>query len=394
MGRGASVDGQLNEGRVVNLEQFRSAFPITGQRAYLFSGAMTPACDRTEAALQEWVRQWKARPLPAYDASFGQIASLRAAIAELFGIDQTRVSIADNTSRASNTAIRLLRCRPGANVVFDDTTYPSSRYPWLTLTQATPRVAIREPGETYTDAVVRCIDSDTIAVSVSHVAPLTGVRHALPPLAEAAHRHGAALIVDVAQTAGVVPIDIDAEGVDMAVGTTMKWLLGPPGIGFLCVRTEYLESTPGLDLGYMAVEVEGEDWPQATLPPLWPDSRRLELGMPSLPVLMPAVAGIELLLEVGIAAVDRQVAELVTHCMDGLGELGISVRTPSDPDQRAGVIAFDLPEAYELAAYLAGIGVDVGGYNFGLGRIDPHAFNTVEDIDRCLAGIREFTVRS
>jgi selenocysteine lyase/cysteine desulfurase len=80
--------------------------------------------------------------------------------------------------------------------------------------------------------------------------------------------------------------------------------------------------------------------------------------------------------------------------MDGLGELGISVRTPSDPDQRAGVIAFDLPEAYELAAYLAGIGVDVGGYNFGLGRIDPHAFNTVEDIDRCLAGIREFTVRS
>jgi len=198
----------------------------------------------------------------------------------------------------------------------------------------------------------------------------------------------------VAQTAGVVPIDLDAEGVDMAVGTTMKWLLGPPGIGFLCARTEHLESTPGLDLGYMAVDVAGEEWPQATLPPLWPDSRRLELGMPSLPVLMPAAAGINLLLEVGIEAVERQVAELVTYCMDGLVELGISVRTPSDPKERAGVIAFDLPEAYELATHLARIGVDVGGYAFGLGRIDPHGFNTIEDIDRCLGGIREFTSRS
>ncbi len=394
MGRGGLVASQLNEGSVVNLEQFRSAFPITGQRAYLFSGAMTPACDQTQSALQEWMLQWESRPLLAYDASFGQIAELRATIADLFGIDQTRVSIADNTSRASNTAIRLLACPPSANVVFDETTYPSSRYPWLTMAQATPRVAIREPGETYTDAVVRCIDPDTVAVSVSHVAPLTGVRHTLPPLAEAAHRHGAALIVDVAQTAGVVPIDLDVEGVDMAVGTTMKWLLGPPGIGFLCVRAEYLESTPGLDLGYMAVEVAGEEWPQATLPPLWPDSRRLELGMPSLPVLTPATAGIKLLLEVGIETVERRVVELVTHCMYGLGELGISLRTPSDPKQRAGVIAFDLPEAYALAAHLAEIGVDVGGYDFGLGRIDPHAFNTIEDIDRCLAGIREFTARN
>jgi selenocysteine lyase/cysteine desulfurase len=263
----------------------------------------------------------------------------------------------------------------------------------MTLTSVTPRVAVREPGETYTDAVVRCIDGDTVAVAVSHVAPLTGVRHALPPLAEAAHRHGAALIVDVAQTAGVVPIDLDAEGVDMAVGTTMKWLLGPPGVGFLCVRSEYLKDTPGLDTGYMALEVEGERYPQATLPSFWPDSRRLELGMPSLPVLMPAVAGIRLLLEVGLETIDRQVTGLVTQCVEGLAELGIPVRTPADPAERAGVIGFELPEAFELAAYLAEAGVDIGGYDFGLGRIDPHGFNTVEDIDRCLTGIREFASR-
>ncbi len=378
----------------MNIDDFRSAFPITRERAYLFSGAMTPASDRTERALQDWVTLWRSRPLVSYDAAFQQIEKLRAAIAGLFGIDATRVSITDNTSRASNTAVRLLECSPGANVVFDETTYPSSRYPWLRLTGAAPRVAVRKDGERHSEAVVRCIDDHTVAVSVSHVAPLTGVKHDLRAIADAAHRHGATLIVDVAQTAGVVPISLDEEGVDMAVGTTMKWLLGPPGVGFLCVRDEYLDNSSAVDLGYMALDVAGEEWPQDALPPLWPDSRRLELGMPSLPVLNPAVAGIELLLEVGLDAVQQQVEMLVGRCIDGLAEVGIAVRTPADPADRAGVVAFDHPRARELALRLATAGVDIGGYDFGLGRVDPHAFNTVEDVDRFLDGVRTFAGRA
>lgn len=374
----------------MNIDEFRSAFPITRERAYLFSGAITPASDPTERALQDWVTLWRSRPLVSYDAAFAQIEELRSAIGGLFGIAATRVSIADNTSRASNTAIRLVKCPSGANVVFDETTYPSSRYPWLRLTEAVPRVAVREPGERHSEAVVRCIDDHTAAVSISHVAPLTGIKHDLRAIAEAAHRHGATVIVDVAQTAGVVPIDLDDEGVDMAVGTTMKWLLGPPGVGFLCVRDDHLDDTSAVDLGYMALDVAGEDWPQAAVPPLWPDSRRLELGMPSLPVLSPAVAGIRLLREVGLDAVHQQVEGLVGRCISGLTELGIGVRTPADPDDRAGVVAFEHREARGLAVRLAEAGVDIGGYDFGLGRVDPHAFNTVEDIDRLLDGVRAF----
>ena len=378
----------------MNIEEFRTSFPITRTRAYLFSGAITPACDQTAAALSEWTHHWESRPLVNYGAASHQIALLREAVARLFGIDAARVSLTDNTSRASNTAVRLLAGSGRTNVVVDETTYPSSRYPWLALTDVTARVAVREPRETHTEAVIRCIDDETVAVSVSHVSPRTGLRHHLRPIADAAHRHGAALIVDVAQTAGVLPINLDDEGVDIAVGTTMKWLLGPPGVGFLCVREQYLAETRGLDLGYMALDVEGESWPQDKLPQLWPDSRRLELGFPSLPVLSPAVAGIELLMKLGMDKVDRQVGRLVAHCMAGLVDLGLSVRTPQDPADRAGVIAFEHPQAHELASYLAGVGVDVGGYVFGLGRIDPHAFNTLEDIDRFLAGVEAFVTKN
>jgi cysteine desulfurase / selenocysteine lyase len=375
----------------VNIDEFRSLFPITRERAYLFSGAIAPSNERTEAALEEWARLWRSRPLLSYDAAVEQIEALRAAIARLLGVRATRVSISDNTSRASNTAVRLVRCPSGANVVFDETTYPSSRYPWLSLTAAAPRVAVGNPGERRSDAVIRCIDRDTVAVSISHVAPLTGVRHDLRAIADAAHRHGAVLIVDIAQTAGVVPISLDDDGVDMAVGTTMKWLLGPPGVGFLALRDEDLRETSGVDLGYMALDVAGEEWPQDALPPLWPDGRRLELGMPSLPVLNPAVAGIDLLLELGVSTVHRQVEALVGRCLEGLSDLGVEVRTPVDPADRAGVVAFEHPHAQELARRLAEDGVDIGGYDYGLGRVDPHAFNTVEDIDRFLDGVRRFS---
>ena len=353
-------------------------------------GAIAPACDPARAAFQRWSEKWAYDPLDDYFGAFDDIAAFRSALARLFNIAAERVAVTDNTSRASNTAVRLLAGSSRSTVVFDETTYPSARYSWLALTDVTPRVASREPGESASDAVIRSIDDQTVAVSISHVAPLTGLRHKLRPIADAAHRHGAALIVDVAQTAGAMPVDLDAEGIDIAVGTTMKWLLGPPGVGFLCVRDEYLVGAEGLDVGYMGLDVEGEAWPQDTLPGLWPDGRRLELGYPSLAALNAAREGIDVLLDVGLDAVSREIAPLVARCIDGLEDLGIHVRTPREPADRAGVVAFDLAQAFELAADLRQAGVDIGGYDWGLGRCDPHAFNTLEDIDRFLAGVEAF----
>ena len=77
--------------------------------------------------------------------------------------------------------------------------------------------------------IARLVDRRTIAVTITHVDPNSGVRQDLRPIADIAHAHGAMLIVDVAQSAGVIPVDPVADGIDVAVGTAMKWLLGPPG---------------------------------------------------------------------------------------------------------------------------------------------------------------------
>ena len=145
------------------------------------------------------------------------------------------------------------------------------------------------------------VDDETTAVCITHVAPFTGRRHDLRALAEVCHAHGALLMVDAAQTTGVVPIDVVAEGIDMLVTTGMKWLLGLPGVGYLYVAPEVLREAPVLDVGYLGLDTDarrlagGRDARRSC-----PDGRRYELGLPSLPALAACTAGIELLLDVGI----------------------------------------------------------------------------------------------
>jgi selenocysteine lyase/cysteine desulfurase len=122
------------------------------------------------------------------------------------------------------------------------------------------------------------------------------------------------------------------------------------------------------------------------------DARRYELGLPNLPGLFAARAGIELLREVGIERVFARVEELAGRCMDGLAERGADLLTPADPAQRAGVIAFRHPDPQGLFDLCRERGVDIGA--IGAVRVDPHAFNDEDDIDRFLACCDAFTPAS
>ena len=375
----------------MSVSALRALFPIVGERSYLYSGALAPAAQPVQAALAEWVQDWAHDPITCYDGFEPHLAALRVAFAELIGAAPDEIAVADNTSRASNLVIALLATRPGSNVVVDDTTYPSSIYPWLTMTGHELRVAHSADSADPLDAISALIDDQTVAVCVSHVAPETGFRHELTPLAEAAHAHGALLVVDAAQTTGVLPIDVQAEHVDALVTTTMKWMLGLPGVGLAYVARDVLANGSIQQVGYAGIDLPmNEDWPRTTLPPLVSDSRRLELGIPALPALAPCTAGIELLSRFGIERVHQRVEQLVTRLREGLIDAGAEVRAPHSPSRRAGVVAIAHPDAVGLAALARTRGVDIGGYPWGVARIDPHVFNDEADVDAFVDVFRAF----
>jgi selenocysteine lyase/cysteine desulfurase len=379
----------------VRVDEFRSRFPITSDRAYLFSGAMAPAADTVISAAREWLSDWASRPLRRYDSALTEMDTLRDAVGAVLRVDGGHVALTANTSQASNTGVRILlsdlqQSKGKANVVVDRTTYPSSRYPWLVLGHIELRVASSAAPGAMTDAIAEQTDDDTVAIVVSHVDPLTGIRHDLEALAEVARRHASALMVDVAQSAGVLEIPTHLDEVRVVVGTTMKWLLGTPGIGFLYVHPRLMDRVDGLDVGYLGLDLGAEPFPQSWMPQRRSDAGRFELGLPNLAGLVPSAEGIRLVMGLGQSVVLDRISRLAGYCIEGLRDAGITVRTPMEPRHRAGIVAFDIPSAPELAEYLRSRRVDVGGYHWGLGRVDPHAFNNEEDVERFLAGVQAF----
>ena len=374
------------------LGRFRGEFPITDSRAYLFGGGLAPAARRVSEAVASWMRTWSLDPLEAWDHLATETDAARERLGRILGADPATIAIVDGASRASNIAVGLLDAPSGSNVVVDATTYPSSLYPWLVREQAGVEVRRAPSGRAGLAADIgdleRLIDDRTVAVSITHVHPHTGFRHELRPIADLAHAHEAVLIVDVSQSAGVVPLDVSADGVDLAAGTAVKWLLGPPGIGFLYESPELLARTGAPQVGYMGAALDPSD---RTRLRIRPDARRHELGLPSLLGMPGWRAGMEIVLEAGVPAILRHVEGLVEHCLGGLDALGLVATTPRDRADRAGLVSIPAQRPLELRAFLREHGVDVWGFERGsLIRADPALFNNEQDIDRLLGGLAAY----
>jgi selenocysteine lyase/cysteine desulfurase len=355
------------------LENFRAQFPVTRERTYLITGAIAPAAEPVSRALGEWEQRLAHQPLLNFDGWADSANEARRRFADLINADSRRIAITDGTSRGADIAISLLADAPGLNVVVDPTTYPSSIEPWLWRTR---KRVVASAQELDAAAVERLGDGQLAAVVISHVAWQTGHRHDLRALATAAHAQGGLLIVDAAQSAGVVPIDVIADGVDVLMTTAMKWLLGVPGVGFLYVIPEVL------------ARHRTRPWPGQPehRPP--EDARRLEPGVPSLPSIAAANAALELLATVGPERISAHVETLAQRCIAGLVDLGLEVLTPVDRTRRAGVIAFRHAHATELSDRLRTRRIDVMGRDeWGFVRVDPAGFNTTDDIDRFLGAL-------
>ncbi len=363
----------------------RSLFPILNERAYLFSGGIAPASTPMRTALEHHLAALTYNTGDLYPRFMDETRVLRERVAALLGADEAEIVVNDSTSTGSSLAVSLIAPKPGGNVVFDGFPYPSSVYPWMLPPRDGLERRFVQPraGLIHLEDMERAIDDDTVAVSVSHVTPAQGFRHDITALARIAHDHGALLLIDGAQSAGGLNIDLHATGVDFFATTAMKWLLGPAGAGFLYVAKRHLERQPP-SAGW--VSTAQTDMEQLRL---LPSAERFQLGMPNLMGVAATLPGIDILLETGMDTVEAHVLDLTGYCIDGLQERGITVRTPQDAAKRAGVITAEIDDAGPLQEFLTARGVDTY-YLRNLFRVDPHIFNNRADIDRLLAGIDEF----
>jgi cysteine desulfurase / selenocysteine lyase len=260
----------------------------------------------------------------------------RRALAALFNApgDPGRVTLHLNATHALNAALAGL-LRPGDRVVRTAYDHNAVRRPVAALRARGVAETVlpgRADGTLDLDRVEAEVRGARL-LAVPHASNVLGAALPLAALAERAHAAGALLLVDAAQSAGHLPVDVEAMGIDLLAFTGHKGLLGPQGTGGLWVR-------PGVEVAATLFGGTGGDSDSPDMPALLPD--RLEAGSMNGPGIAGLLAGVEWLAARGVDAGHAREAALKARLRTGLAAVpGVRLLSPAAPDG-VGIVTFTI----------------------------------------------------
>ena len=365
----------------------RDQFDTVGDKVYLRVANICPCARSVAEAVMDFLSVWRREGDACWDLADRAFEEGKTLFAKLVGASPDEIATIENTSMGLNMAASLINPMPGTNVVVDELTHPSNVYPWMVRPNVEIRYAPSRDGRVPLAEFERLVDDHTAAIDVCHVTMGHGFRHDLTGLADLAHRHGAYLVVDAAQSAGVAPIDVGKDHVDFLSCPTFKWLCGPLGAGFLYVRKDLVTLEPPPLVGWMSARDPGNF--DIHRMDLYDDARRLQRGVHNAAGLVAAAAGLRIIDELQPQWIWEHVRTLSRQLLTGLGELGLDVLTPDNDEERAGIVAFRLDDAAKFNETLAARGILAGQYLPGQIRMDVALFHNELDIQRTLEVVRE-----
>lgn len=243
----------------------------------------------------------------------------------------------------------------------------------------------------------RLMRPDTRAVVCTHCSNLTGNILDIGRIAGIAHSRGALLIVDASQTAGTVPIDMQALGVDVLCFTGHKGLMGPQGTGGLCIR-------PDVEIDPWKVGGSGVHSYDRHQPKEYPT--RLEAGTLNSHGIAGLSAALDVILERGVADIQRAEHALMQHFYDGVrGISGVTVYGDFSAPERGAIVAlnirdYDSSAVSDELAVTYGIATRPGAHcaprmHAALGTTEQGAvrfsfscYNTEQEVDAAIAAVR------
>jgi cysteine desulfurase/selenocysteine lyase len=261
----------------------------------------------------------------------------RAALAELFHApDPLRIVFTLNVTYALNLAIRGL-VRPGDHVVTSGIEHNSVMRPLRALEKqgvVLSLVQCRQDGTLDSEKMRQAITPGTRLVVVNHASNVMGTILPITDIAQMAHKAGAWLLVDAAQTAGTLPIDVGAMGIDLLAFTGHKGLQGPPGTGGLVIGSQMpAEDLVPLVRGGTGSRSEFEEQPDM-LPDKYESGTQNGVGIAGLG------AGIKWVLERNVDSIQEHELELATALADGLRAIkGVTVYGPCDRKLSVAVVS-------------------------------------------------------
>jgi selenocysteine lyase/cysteine desulfurase len=370
------------------ISELRSRFPILREKTYLYNCSQGALCDAVEAGIEKYAASWRTSAAP-WDEWMEAYEALRGVFARFINAQPDEVAIVTSASAGINPIANALQFDglDGRNkVVMSEYEFPTMGQIWLAQRPRGAEIHFLDgvnntvPTECYEQA----IDKRTRIVPLTQVSFVNGFRSDVAAIAKIAHAQGALLFLDGYQDCGTRPIDVKALDVDFFVTGTLKYLLGPPGLGFLYVRRELIETlTPGMT-SWMA-QREPFTFNTKCLDPS-PDARRFEGGSPPIPNIYLARPAIDLLAGIGMDNVAAQIERLTRAFLKGVRDLRIESKTPSS--SVGPLVVLRAKDAAAMLAKLTARGIAVSTRRDGV-RFAFHVYNTLEDVNVALTALED-----
>jgi len=382
---------------------FRARFPVTERAVYMNTGWSGPSAREVVLAIQSRLER-EAFDGPTTLAVRHEKALLvreaRASLASLIGAGPSGVALMYTTTEGINAVMRGLSLAQGDEVITCNLEHSSVMVPCYELARQlgvqvkVVRSSAEEPLDELARLFEEAVSPRTKLLVLSHISYNRGTLLPIERIIRAAHGAGAFVLLDGAQSAGQIAIDVRALGVDAYSFPAHKYVLGPDGVGALYIRPDLIERVAPPAVAHGASEYYDFEGHFA---PVTASMRKFEMTTHSGPLLAGVIAAVALIKEIGIASIATRILELSTRLTEGLQRIrGAQIRGPLDPALRSGLVTFTVADLdpNETCAALWQLQRVVGRVvNDKRVRLSCAAFNNEADIDAALDAIEQLATR-
>ncbi|MGE3271863.1 MAG: cysteine desulfurase [Chloroflexota bacterium] len=398
----------------LDVAAIRQDFPILQRRVhdkplvYLDNAATSQKPRQVIQALVDYYEQFNAnihRGIHTLaEEATGLYEDARAKAAKFIGASgPDEIILTRNTTESLNLVAYTWAADnigPGDEIVITTMEHHSNIVPWQWLVQRQGAVLkyaeVDENGQVSLDQLEQLVTDRTKLVSMMHMSNVLGTINPVKEVARIAHKHGALMLVDGAQSVPHIPVDVQNLDCDFLAFSSHK-MLGPTGVGVLWGRREILQAMrPFLGGGEMIDTVQRQTATYNALP--W----KFEAGTPNIGDVIAFGAAIDYLNALGMDRVRQHEIEITAYALEKIAAIpGVTIYGPKDAHQRGGVVAFTVDEVHphdlgQIVDY-DGVAIRAGQHccqvlsqSIGVpatARASFYVYNTPEEVDALVAAV-------
>ena len=366
-----------------DLDAWRRRIPLLASCIPMNNCSQAPQTDMTRAAAERYLDSWNRSGMD-WDAWMAEVALAKNAFAKLIGAAPSDVAVFGSVSAAASAVASALDLDGDRQrIVVSGMEFPGVAHVWLAQARRGAqvcRVPVHNEGIDPRDYDA-LINENTALVSACHGWYVNGFVQDVARIAARANAAGALSFVDAYQTLGAVPVNVRDLGVDFLTTGTLKFLMGVPGIAFMYVRPEIVESLHPTATGWFgrvdpfAFDAQTLDWA--------PNASRFDAGTPAVVNAYIARAGMEIIDDVNPARIRAWHEVLARRMIDGGRARGLALHGTDDVSHKTATTAFVVPDSHAVEAAMRARGVLPSARGEVI-RLAPHFYTTLDDVDCAL----------